>query len=107
MITHLYLYEAAAGVVSDMRCARVGLILGWDDLEYPFWPLLRARLGPDLRMKHVLVQNASGRLAALVSGAPCALLVVGHSLDGPVTWQGRTFVERWGWTPVRVYGFEP
>jgi hypothetical protein len=100
-------YEAAVDVLSDMRCKHVGLVLGGDDWEYPFWPLLRARLGPDLRVEHVLVQNASGWLAALVPGAPCALIVTGHGLDRTIAWQGRTFVERWGWTPVRVYGAEP
>jgi hypothetical protein len=96
-------YEAAVGVVGDMRCPRVGLVLGWDDLEYPFWPLLRARLGPELRMEHVLVRNASARLGPPAAGAPCALLVVGDTVDGPVDWQGRAFVERWRWPPVRVY----
>ena len=101
-------YEGAADVVSDMRCTRVGLIFGGDDdWEYPFWPLLRTRLGNDLRMEHILVQNASARLAARAADPPCALLVVGNAVDGTVEWQGRTFVERWRSTPVRVYATQP
>ena len=100
-------YAAAADVVRDMRCARVGLVLDWDGFEYPFWPLLRARIGEAVRLEHVLVQNASARLAVPAPGAPCALLVIGRQLDGPVSWQGRTFLERWQWTPVRVYRPEP
>ena len=100
-------YGAAADVVRDMRCARVGLVLDWDGFEYPLWPLLRARIGEAVRLEHVLVQNASARLAAAAPGAPCALLVIGRQLDGSVSWQGRTFVERWQWTPVRVYRPEP
>jgi hypothetical protein len=96
-------YEAAVGVVSDMRCARVGLVLGWDDWEYPFWPLLRTRLGHGVRLEHVLVANPSGRLAPPISDLPCALLVVGGDRDGVAAWRGRTFVERWRWAPVRVY----
>ena len=78
-----------------------------NDWEYPFWPLLRARLGPDFRMEHVLVQNASGRLVDRALGPPCALLVVGDAFDGAVDWRGRTYVERWRSMPVRVYGTQP
>ena len=67
----------------------------------------RARLGPDVRMEHVLVQNASGRLVDRALGPPCALLVVGDAFDGAVDWRGRTFVERWRSMPVRVYGTQP
>ena len=96
-------YEAAADVLSTMECRRVGLVLGGDDWEYPFWSLLRARFGEGLWMEHALVQNASGPLAPAAPEALCALLVVDPRLAPTVTWQGRTFVERWQWAPVRVY----
>jgi hypothetical protein len=95
-------YEAAAKVVGDAGCTRVGLVLGGDGWEYPLWPLLRERLGADLRMEHVLVENASAHLAP-PAGAPCAVLVIGVGLDGPIRWKGRAFVERWRSEPVRVY----
>jgi hypothetical protein len=100
-------YEAAASIVEGMACKRVGLVFGGDGWEYPLWPLLQARLGAGLRMEHVLVQNASARFAAPMSSAPCALLVVGRDIGSTVHWQGRTFVERWQWHPVRVYRPEP
>ena len=100
-------YGAAVDVVRDMRCARVGLVLGWDGFEYPFWPLLRTRIGEAVRLEHVRVENASGRLARSFADRPCAVLVVGRDPDGPLAWGGWTFVERWRWTPVRVYAPEP
>jgi hypothetical protein len=100
-------YEAAAGVVERMECKQVGLILGGDGWEYPLWPLLRARLGEDLRMEHVLVQNASARFGAPAPPAPCVVLAVGRDAEGAIRWQGRVFVKRWQWTPVRVYRPEP
>jgi hypothetical protein len=96
-------YEAAAGVVGDMGCGRVGLILGSDGWEYPLWPLLQARVGPGLRIAHVQVRNGSRRFAPAVSSPPCAVLRVEPSPEGAVVWQGRTFVERWRAGPVRVY----
>ncbi|HEY7141253.1 MAG TPA: hypothetical protein VIE44_14205 [Methylomirabilota bacterium] len=65
-------YEAAADLVRDMRCERVGMVLGWDGPEYPFWPLLRVRLGRDVRVEHVLVENASARLAPPFAAPPRA-----------------------------------
>ena len=59
--------------------------------------------GLDGAAEHVLVENASGRLPRLFAERPCALLVVGRDPDGPLAWRGWTFVERWRWTPVRVY----
>jgi hypothetical protein len=100
-------YEAAAGVVGDMGCRRVGLILGWDGWEYPLWPLLRDRLGPGLSMEHVLVQNASRRFAPSGGGAPCALVVVEPRLGDTVIWQGRAFVRRWVSGSIRVYEPSP
>jgi hypothetical protein len=96
-------YEAAADLVRDMRCERVGMVFGWDGPEYPLWPLLRSRLGREGRLEHALVENASGRLAPPRADAPCALLVVDRDLGGPIVWRGRSFVERWRLAPVRVY----
>jgi hypothetical protein len=53
-------------------------------------------------MEHVLVENGSAHLAP-PAGAPCAVLVIGVGLDGPIRWKGRAFVERWRSEPVRVY----
>jgi hypothetical protein len=100
-------YEAAADHVREMRCTRVGMVFGWDGPEYPLWPLLQERLGRDARLEHALVANASGRLAPPLADAPCALVVVGRVRDGPLVWRGRSFIERWSLTPVRVYAPAP
>jgi hypothetical protein len=100
-------YEAAARVISDMRCTQVGIVLCCNDWEYPFWPLLRARLGEDFRLEHAVVKNASAPLADRALGPPCALLVIRDAVAGTVEWRGRTFVERWRRTPVSVYAPTP
>ncbi len=100
-------YEAAADLVRDMGCKRVGMVFGWDGPEYPLWSLLQARIGREVRLEHALVENASERLEPPLAAAPCAVVVVGRDRDGPLAWRGRSFVERWRWTPVRVYGPVP
>jgi hypothetical protein len=100
-------YEAAVDHLGDAGCGRVGLVMGGDGWEYPLWPLLRSRVGADLRIEHVLVRNPSGRLGPPAAGPPCAVLVLGQRLDAPVSWQGRTFVERWRRPPVSLYWPEP
>jgi hypothetical protein len=100
-------YEAAADLVRDLRCHRIGMVFGWDGPEYPLWPLLRARLGRDVRLEHALVENASGRLDPPAAAVPCAVIVVGRDPGGPFTWRGRSFVERWRREPVRVYVAAP
>jgi hypothetical protein len=83
------------------------MVFGWDGPEYPLWPLLQARLGRDVWLEHALVENASARLALPDADVPCALVVVGRDRNGPLVWRGRSFVERWRSTPVRVYAPSP
>jgi hypothetical protein len=91
--------EAAVEVLGDVRCQRVGLVRGGNDWEYPVWSFLRTRFGADVRVWHVMVENASSRLAGPEFDDPCALLIVGREDDGPLAWRGRTFVERWRENP--------
>ncbi|NSW53009.1 MAG: phospholipid carrier-dependent glycosyltransferase [Anaerolineae bacterium] len=61
----------------DLHCNQVGLILDNSDWEYPLWALL----GKTTRLEHVLVENASARLAE-AAFTPCAVLVMTE--DRPV-----------------------
>ena len=48
-------YQAASDLVNQSQCKYVGLALGYDDIEYPFWTLLKR----DLKVKNVNVKNSS------------------------------------------------
>lgn len=48
-------YQSASDLVNQSQCKYVGLSLGYDDIEYPFWTLLNR----DVKVKNVNVQNAS------------------------------------------------
>ncbi len=61
--------------VRAMRCADVGLILGEDDWEYPFWVLLKNQ-DPQIawRIEHVMVKNESSGISyPLGDFHPCAV----------------------------------
>jgi Dolichyl-phosphate-mannose-protein mannosyltransferase len=55
-------YHNLIDAVQRTQCQRIGLMSGEDDWEYPLWVLLRAKMGPDFRFKHVQVKNTSAKL---------------------------------------------
>ena len=56
-------YRAAIGYLNSQSRGNIGLVLGTNAWEYPFWALIEAEAGHELRLEHVLVGNISGRLA--------------------------------------------
>ncbi|PYM54508.1 MAG: hypothetical protein DMD79_24480 [Candidatus Rokuibacteriota bacterium] len=66
------------GVVALARqrqCERIGLVLGWDDVEYPLWALL-GEGGSRPRIEHVNVDNPSARVGGGGSFSPCLVVSV-------------------------------
>ena len=57
-------YRAAIGYLNTQPHGKIGLVLGANAWEYPFWALLEGEAGHRARLEHVLVGNVSGRLAA-------------------------------------------
>lgn len=66
-------------------CRLIGLILGGDQWEYPLWALTRSAQ-PPLTLRHVNVQNFSGRLS--ISHTPCAIIA---APGASVSVNGRTY----------------
>ena len=56
-------YRAAIGYLNAQPYHHLGLVLGANAWEYPFWALLKDEAGDSPRLEHVLVGNVSGRLA--------------------------------------------
>jgi hypothetical protein len=72
-------YNRSVQYLANSRCSDVGLILGGDDWEYPFWVLLREHDKRRVRLEHVNVPNIS-RVEYLKSPfqsfTPCAVIEV-------------------------------
>lgn len=89
-------YRRAVQAATD-RCSTIGLVLGPDDWEYPFWAL--ARRGT--RFHHIGVTNASAQFATPVS--PCAVLVTWPDRPATVRYGSLMFTKVLDDRPVAVY----
>ncbi len=69
-------YMRMSKAVNDSGCSNVGLSLGVDDWEYPFWVLLQ-RHNRNFRIEHVNVDNVSQKKAAtpaFETFSPCYII---------------------------------
>ncbi len=70
-------YSRAVQLLPDPQCKQIGLYLDLDSGEYPFWVLLYQRLGRDVRIEAVNVENISARkYADWPAFTPCAVLAI-------------------------------
>jgi 4-amino-4-deoxy-L-arabinose transferase-like glycosyltransferase len=83
-------YQAASDLVNQSQCKYVGLALGYDDIEYPFWTLLNR----DLKIKNVNVKNSSMQAQAEFADLPlCAIISTMQDFlpnqvsNNPMNWQ--------------------
>jgi hypothetical protein len=68
-------FIVASEHIKSMGCQQIGLVIGQDSWEYPWWALLSGR---DVRIEHVLVSNASASLKyPLGDFQPCAIIANG------------------------------
>ncbi len=72
-------YRAAIGYLNAQPYRHLGLVLGANAWEYPFWALLKDEGGASPRLEHVLVGNVSGRLATQRT-RPAAIICVSCSV---------------------------
>lgn len=59
------LFRAYSGIADAMKnrgIRRIGVIPDGDGWEYPLWVLMRDRMGPDIAIDHVRVDNVTGKL---------------------------------------------
>jgi len=94
-------YAAAAGYIKSVDCRQIGLVLGQDDWEYPWWVLLA---GQGARIEHVGVDNRSASLKyPLGDFTACALIVSGGD-DHTLLSTGNAIYRPAWWVPVGYGG---
>lgn len=70
-------YANASNFIRDRGCSAVGLSLGGDDWEYPFWVMIQEDGRMNVRIEHVQVQTQStvlSRLPWFDSFRPCVII---------------------------------
>jgi hypothetical protein len=77
-------YIHAAQMLSRFHCHDVGLLLGRDDYEYPFWALLREQGNETPWLEHVNVTNGSQKKYDRENhpgeSKPCGIFAVSHDV---------------------------
>ncbi len=74
------------------QCKQVGLYLRFDDWEYPLWVLLQRKLGNDVVVESVNVENISRtEYARFPETVPCAVLALDPTLAASLNVQGTPF----------------
>ena len=71
-------YTNAAQFLKDKACNNVGMILGSNTAEYPFWVLLSKNSAPSTRLEHLEIENESAKKRSSKINHdfnPCAIFV--------------------------------
>lgn len=105
---HPYLigpYRESVQILSNLHCAKVGLIIRENDWEYPLWVLLQEKMNGLAYLEHVNVQNISRKYAKSQSGnfVPCALFTVGADLPPVISSGEVVYSKEWFSNPVGIY----
>jgi 4-amino-4-deoxy-L-arabinose transferase-like glycosyltransferase len=89
------------------QCREVGLVVGGNSWEYPYWMRAQEVMKKSVRLEHLQVDNPSARQvsAAYKSFQPCALLVIpGKGGDRPtLTVNGIPFEKQWQGPKTSVF----
>ena len=99
-------YVGAADLIKSKNCSTIGLHLGLNDWEYPFWALLQQDSHDVLRLEHVNVENSSAETASATEEfIPCAVISLGPDggASDEFTINQQRYAREWSLGPVRVY----
>jgi hypothetical protein len=98
-------YTRSIKYISKHRCADVGLILGGDDWEYPFWVLRNDSTPQPIRIEHVNVKNISAKYNTYPFNAfsPCAVIIVNNDLPNEIKIGNIIYLQKMISNPIGVY----
>lgn len=99
-------YISSAQFILKSQCTDIGLMLGIDDWEYPFWILLRENAKRTIRIEHVNVANISqvkSNEYPFNSFTPCAIIVVSNNLPNEVNILDVIYLRKISSNPIGVF----
>lgn len=99
-------YISSAQFVLKSQCSDVGLVLGINDWEYPFWVLLHENDKRTIRIEHVNVANISQMKSneyPFNAFTPCAIIVVSNNLPNEVNIGNAIYLRKMLSNPISVF----
>jgi len=98
----------ACEYISSQRCANVGLIIGGNDFEYPFFALLKKNGCRDCRIEHVNVANITrikGAESPFNNFVPCAIISSSEAQNAQkdLVCKNRVYVKTWSLGQVSIF----
>jgi hypothetical protein len=91
-------FFGAADFLKSKQCSQIGLDIGPNDWEYPFWPLLNPATNEAIRIEHVHVKNESGLISVLPyfsRFSPCAIISIRADQVDELTTETGAYIEEW------------
>jgi hypothetical protein len=98
-------FFGAVYFLKSNKCGRIGLDIGSNDWEYPFWPLLNPAANDAIRIEHVNVKNESGLISVLpyFSGfSPCAIISSRADQVDELAAKTGDYTKEWASSPISV-----
>jgi len=99
-------YLGSAYFLKSNKCSQIGLNMGSNDWEYPFWPLLKTGTNETIRIEHVHVENESGLMSILPSFSrfsPCAIISRRADQVEELATEKGTYTKKWASIPISVF----
>ena len=99
-------YIGVVDYVKSNGCSKIGIILGGDDWEYPFFALLQKSNPQGFRIEHINVNNISKvkyNTHHFDSFDPCAIISVRSSDENEVVNKNVVYIKKWSSDPVSVF----
>lgn len=99
-------YISSTQFVLKSQCSDIGLVLGGDDWEYPFWVLLHENDKRTIRIEHVNVANISQSKSneyPFNAFTPCAIIVVSNNLPNEVNIGDVIYLRKMLSNPIGVF----
>lgn len=101
-------YTKAVDFLVAENCTDIGLRLGGDTWEYPFWVLFQQKSSEPFRLEHIKVENPSTIQADTFSDqnfSPCALIASGvvEMRDREIVLDNQVYRNQWSQDGVSVF----
>jgi hypothetical protein len=99
-------FVGAADFLKANKCGQIGLDVGHNDWEYPFWPILKRERNDVIRIEHVNVKNESGLISVLPYFSrftPCAIISSRTDRVEELTTETGAYTKGWASSPISVF----